>query len=260
MDVSKHDNVSLLAPRSIFNHLLVGLFALTCIWLGTWQLGRLDQRRAYNARIQQQVSRPMEDFSRLMPSTAVRSEQINGLAYRRVRVQGAYDGNREVLLENRANAGQPGSHLLTPLLIDPSAALIVNRGWIPLGLAGPPVAKARPPAGDVTVTGILLPADPRTGFGPNDPPPGPTKRLSRVDLPRLAKQLPYQVYPLQLRLVSQSPPNPAPVPQPAPLPTLDEGPHFGYAIQWFIFAGLAVVTYVIAAYRRRSIGLERTSA
>jgi surfeit locus 1 family protein len=46
---------------------------------------------------------------------------------------------------------------------------------------------------------------------------------------------------------------PAPGLQPSAPPSLADVPnnHFGYAIQWFIFAGIALVIYVIALRRRR---------
>ena len=36
---------------------------------------------------------------------------------------------------------------------------------------------------------------------------------------------------------------------PAPLPELTEGPHLNYAIQWFAFATIAAVGYVILVRR-----------
>ena len=34
--------------------------------------------------------------------------------------------------------------------------------------------------------------------------------------------------------------------QPIQLPELSEGPHFWYAVQWFLFAGIALLIYVLA--------------
>ena len=44
---------------------------------------------------------------------------------------------------------------------------------------------------------------------------------------------------------------------PAPLPTLTEGPHLGYAIQWFTFAIIALAGFVILALRE---GRDESSA
>ena len=36
---------------------------------------------------------------------------------------------------------------------------------------------------------------------------------------------------------------------PAPIPELDDGPHLSYAFQWFAFATIATVGYVILVRR-----------
>lgn len=53
-----------------------------------------------------------------------------------------------------------------------------------------------------------------------------------------------------IRLVAD---RPAPGLQPAQAPSLDDIPnnHFAYAIQWFLFATIAAVIYLLAAYRRQ---------
>jgi surfeit locus 1 family protein len=56
---------------------------------------------------------------------------------------------------------------------------------------------------------------------------------------------------LALLLEEQSPTQPGDLPEPAPLPELDEGPHLSYAIQWFTFATIALVGYVVLSRRDR---------
>ena len=47
-------------------------------------------------------------------------------------------------------------------------------------------------------------------------------------------------------------------PVPVPPPTLDEGPHLSYAVQWFIFAAAVLLGWVLAV--RRSIAAHRRAA
>ena len=42
--------------------------------------------------------------------------------------------------------------------------------------------------------------------------------------------------------------------QPIVAPTLDEGPHLSYTIQWFVFSACVIVGWVLAV--RRSIGVR----
>jgi surfeit locus 1 family protein len=50
-------------------------------------------------------------------------------------------------------------------------------------------------------------------------------------------------------LQSQQPPQD--LPAIVPVPTLDEGPHLSYAIQWFAFATIAVVGGAVLLLRDR---------
>ena len=43
-------------------------------------------------------------------------------------------------------------------------------------------------------------------------------------------------------------------PAPVPVPTMDEGPHFSYAVQWFIFSTVAVVGYPLILRKRAAEG------
>ena len=54
-----------------------------------------------------------------------------------------------------------------------------------------------------------------------------------------------------IRLVASKP---APGLKPAQPPSIQDIPnnHFGYAVQWFLFAGIAMVIYVLALRRRGS--------
>jgi surfeit locus 1 family protein len=262
----------LLKPRWIALHLAVIVIAATCVSLGVWQLNRLSERRAENAKIAQRSSLPTEDLQKLLPPNST-AKVAADREFRRARVRGSYDPGREVILLSRSNGEETGNHVLTPLALTPLAltplvttqgpaaiAIVVDRGWVPLELSEPPVKQAAPPSGPVVVTGVLLPTEPKGLFGSEGPPPGRVKATARLDLPRIAKQLPYRTYPLYLRLLTQQPPEPGGLPQAVPLPKPDEGPHLSYAIQWFSLASVALITY--GALIRRELrggprGLER---
>ena len=64
----------------------------------------------------------------------------------------------------------------------------------------------------------------------------------------IAKSLPYPVYDAYAILSKESP-APASAPTLLPGPDLTEGPHLLYAIQWYLFAGIAVAGWFV--YVRR---------
>jgi surfeit locus 1 family protein len=63
--------------------------------------------------------------------------------------------------------------------------------------------------------------------------------------------MPFRLLPVYLQLSEQDPPQVEGLPAPAPLPELSEGPHLGYALQWFAFATIALVGYVVLLRRGR---------
>ena len=83
--------------------------------------------------------------------------------------------------------------------------------------------------------------DPRTGRLPN---------LARADIARFQQQVPEQLVPAWVQLQTEVPRPTGRVPRTLPPPELTEGPHFSYAVQWFIFSTIAVVGYPLILRRR----------
>ena len=151
----------------------------------------------------------------------------------------------------RDGISPPGDHwqdcVLPPAEADGSTVL-VNRGWVPIDVSGPPVAEAAPTTPTATIRGVLRISEERGRFGPVDAPTGRLERISRVDVARLESQIESPIYPMWVQLIDQTP-EPGLLPQPRPLPDLGEGPHLSYAVQWFLFAGVVAVGYPILLRR-----------
>jgi surfeit locus 1 family protein len=216
-----------------------------CITAGIWQLARLQQKRDRNDALRAGLAAaPL-----VVEGSFAADEDPDGLRYHRARVTGAYDVDHEVVLYGRTQDGQAGSHVITPLVLADGTAIVVDRGWVPLAMDDPPIEAARPPAGPVTVEGVLLGSE---GALPGEPhtTAAPVTTFARLDLAALQAQLPYRIAPVTLLLREQEPPA-ATLPEPGPLPELSEGPHLSYAIQWFCFAAIAVVGGIILIRRER---------
>ena len=238
------------SPRWLLGHVVVLALVVSCVQLGLWQLRRLDQRREVNALVEARLGAPEAPLDEVVrPGAPV--EDGNDAAYRRVRATGTYAVDQEVLVRIRTLAGRTGAWVVTPLVTAPGRAVLVNRGWVPL--EGDPAgsrAAGQPPQGTVTVTGFLRPSDRRGRFGPReDPREGRLAEVVRIDVPRLQAQIPARLYPAYVELQAQAPPQPGELPVPLEPPELDEGPHLGYAGQWFIFATIAAVGWVVILRR-----------
>jgi surfeit locus 1 family protein len=235
----------LLTRRWLVASLVVLTAVIVMVMLGFWQLRRLDQVTSSNDRVRSRLALPVVPVEQVLTSDG----DPNDAVYRRVEALGRFDSSQEVVLDNRSNQGRAGRHLLTPLVTQAGRALIVDRGWVPLDISSEAATAARPPSGTVRVVGVLFSSERKGAFGPSIPPQGRLAAVPRVEVARLAQQLPYPAFPLYLRIVSQSPPQAGELPFPPGLPELDDGPHLSYAVQWFLFATVALAVFGALARR-----------
>lgn len=231
--------------------LLVLAAVAVMIRLGIWQLDRLAQRRIFNAHVLAGQNAPPLDLN---PSTLPAA--LDTMEYRTVTVTGTYDVTQQVALRNRVWYGKPGYDLLTPLKIDGTdQVILVDRGWVPINYT--PDGEQYPAPGTVTVTGIIRLSQSAPDFGSiGDATPLPGERLplwSLANVSAIAAQLPYPILPVYLQRAPDTT-LPADVnlwtdadlPYPG-LPEIEitEGPHMGYALQWFTFALILGLGYPI---------------
>jgi surfeit locus 1 family protein len=235
----------------ILTTLLVVAGSAICVRLGLWQLERLAERQAFNAHYLATSALPMLEIA------STPQDDLSRLEYRRVEVSGSYDFNHQVVLRNQYHQNQLGYFLLTPLLLSDGTAILVQRGWIPAkGNEMPANWRKYDRPGIVTVSGILRLSEPQAEIGgvPDATlAPGETDLYvwNFVNLGRIAQQLPYQLLPVFVQ------PDPEPARTQPPYPyqpevEITEGPHFGYAMQWFTFAALLFFGYPLFYLRQQS--------
>ena len=211
------------------------------IRLGIWQLDRLEQRRAFNAQVESAHTQPVLDLNYEGADT-----DLTQMEWRTVQYSGEYDFANQVAIRNQYYAGEYGYHLMTPLRSD-GTAVLVDRGWIPAdGNSAAADWRKYDAAGEVQVTGQIRLGQAKPAFGGiEDPLPADGSRLevwNNADIEKIALQLPYPI----LAVYIQEQPDTADEQPPIPFQPeieLTEGPHFGYAMQWFIFASILSIGY-----------------
>jgi surfeit locus 1 family protein len=237
----------------VLSHLFVLALVVAMTNLGLWQLRRLDERRTHNELITSRSEAAAADVADIVDPAA---PAAGDATYRIATATGTYEADDEVLVVNRSLDGLPGAWVLTPLHLGDGTALVVNRGFVGFDRNGelrPPA----PPEGTVGVEGLLLASQHRGRFGPKDQQGGDLTELARADLERLQQQVDDDLFPVYLQLQS-SRPGQGELPALLPPPELDEGPHFGYAVQWFIFTTIALIGYPLVL--RRVARQERDEA
>ena len=163
--------------------------------LGFWQLDRAEQKRAL-----------LRDFRAASGTTLLQLDEnlksVAGLEYQFASVTGHYDDAHQFLLDNRTHDGMAGYQVLTPLkLRGAEAAVLINRGWVPLGPSRQVLPAVSVGAGERTVVGrIKRPSMKGFRLGEEETRRQWPYRIQRVDIDRLADELGYPLLPLVLLL------------------------------------------------------------
>lgn len=239
---------------SIALGILALVLTILFVRLGLWQLDRRAQRIETNAYRASRAAMPELRLSTALPEVGVATvPSADSVAWRRVRLSGRFDVERQIILRARSRDGAPGVELLTPLLVgsDPSVdgAVLVLRGWLPApdGLRPPPSLWSAA-AGVYTleeevveVEGIAVPGTDRAASPPIRLEIGGSERivLSTVNLQLAQEDLPYRVAGFYVRATGSGVPGSRLAPPREP--EFGEGPHLSYTLQWFSFAIIALV-------------------
>jgi surfeit locus 1 family protein len=233
-------------PRWAIGTLICLAIIVLFVNLGFWQLRRLDDRRAHNSLVAGRLTAAAVTVGSLEgPGT---DPDPSSLEYRRVTATGHWLAGSTVLVRSRALNEVPGFHVLGTLILDDPAdrgmAVIVNRGFAPLGAGDPNVIipVVAPKSATTRVEGVLRRSETKGWIGPTDPAEGVLDVVNRVDVARLQQQVPAVI--LAPLFIQQAVPDAGQgsLPEVLPLPDAsNEGPHLSYAGQWFLSAMVGAI-------------------
>lgn len=221
--------------------LLCAALVVLFVRLGFWQWHRGTLR-------QQALEGFAAGSARVIPLTGATDALP---LYQRVQVAGHYDGARQFLLDNRSHGGRPGYEVLTPLLRAHGPALLVDRGWVPLGASRRDLPAVEVSGEALTLTGRLadLPT-PGLALG-RAPPSGAWPKLTAF--PSMQQLEAAYGAPLETRiLLLDAAAGPGYVREWAP-PGMSPLRNFSYAVQWWSFALATLVLWAVLALRRRRV-------
>lgn len=213
--------------------------------LGRWQWQRGEYRSAQWATF---------TAADVTPRDASAAELETLPRFTRVRLHGRFDAAHQVLLENITDGGRNGYYVLTPLALADGTTVLINRGFVAstgyrdrlpaIDIAGDEMRTVVGRTGAMPVAGIAAGRVPPSNEGA---------------WPRLAS------FPTEadVAAVLPSPPVPGLVLleedadgaglarnwQP---PGLEPARHYSYAVQWWAFAALAVVLFVVLNFRKKA--------
>ena len=209
----------------------------TTFSLGQWQWSRAEQKWA----LQEQMAKA----SALAPLS---QEAYLGLVdpvdalHRRVVLKGHWLAKDTLYLDNRPYAGRAGFWVLTPLVLSPNRALLVQRGWVPRDVSDPlRLQDVATPEGEVEMLAEVS-AGPSKMFELSSSKPhggeseAPLSRVrSNVDLKALATELSLPLLGHVIELDASAPD----LIRDWPVVADTASRNVGYAFQWYALCALA---------------------
>ncbi|MEO3972438.1 SURF1 family protein [Streptomyces sp. CAU 1734] len=244
----------LLTPRWWGINAFVVLAIPFCIFMGSWQLGKFEDRVDTHQAAKrapapgEQRAAPLEELLPVDKNTSGRPATVTG----------SYD--EQFIVPGRELDGERGSYVLTLLRTDGGRTLPVVRGWL---APGAPVPDA--PAGEVTVTGALQASE---NAGTDGVRAGglPGGQLGMISAAALVNLVPDDVHDAWITLTETDAASGL-VPVPASIPDgsgldLKAFQNLGYTGEWFVFAAFVLFMWFrlvrreAESERDRRLGLE----
>ncbi|SCY60489.1 SURF1 family protein [Pseudomonas sp. NFACC37-1] len=209
----------------ILPSLVVAVLVPVMVCLGFWQLSRGEQKRVLMESYAERRVAPPLDSTELSHTTDP--------AFRAVMLQGQFDAEHSLLLDNRQHDGKVGVELLQPFLDHRTGLwLLVNRGWLPWpDRRTPPVFNT--PEAPVSLQAWVYVA-PGATFQLHADPAGAAwpRTVTAIEPDKLWADLGRNGFAYEMRQQS------GPGAYRTDWPVVAMGPekHLGYAVQWFAMA------------------------
>jgi len=209
--------------------------ALATARLGLWQLDRAAQKIALHEALLARTALPPLDASALAHTPEAAQQQL----HRRVQLEGRWLAAQSVYLDNRQMNGRPGFFLVTPLLVGPGDAVLVQRGWLPRHSRDrEQLAAVDTPPGVVRIEGRIAPGLARL-YEFDSAASGAIRQ--NLDIAAYAHETGLALRPLAVLQLNGASDGLQRQWTPA---VVDVSKHHGYALQWFALSALITGLYV----------------
>jgi surfeit locus 1 family protein len=213
--------------------------------LGTWQVFRAMEKQQLQEEMDVKSTLPIFQLDRNLADIETRK-------YLKVIAQGHFDDSNEILIDNMVQEGSAGYHVLTPFILKAdNSVIMVNRGWVPVGRDRRILPTLSAPSKTISIQGTISP--------PRSKPPlllGEPDIKSKVwlyfDTVQFKKKSGNDVLPVIILLDKT---NQHGYTREWPKYEVKIGMHIGYAIQWYVFALIVLVTYIALNITKRKTDL-----
>ncbi|MFT4608576.1 MAG: surfeit locus 1 family protein [Gammaproteobacteria bacterium] len=209
--------------------------------LGMWQLDRADFKDEVKGKFESRLETDYQLFSA--------ADSFVDIDYRNLTLNGEFDLSRTILVDNKLFEGRAGYDVLTPFILSGSRKVVlVNRGWVALGNSRDILPVIELPLVLDEVKGIAsVPTTEGFRMGVVSLTDSWPQVVPFIDIEAMQESFPGGLLPLVLWLAPDQPGyyqrswNPV---------WADPEKSRAYALQWFIFALIAVGLYLFLNLRK----------
>jgi surfeit locus 1 family protein len=231
--------------RPSFAGLLIAVAACTItVMLGNWQFRRAAEKQLTSMRHDEAMSRPALALAGALADGGDPATLIG----RRLVLKGTFEPELTYFLDNRSRDGRPGYEVLTPVRLSGSElSILVLRGWLPAGVRRDMVpGPIRTPSGELELEGVALRALSHALQPPGVPPAGQVRQnLSIAEFARLSGRA---MLPFALEQRTDTADG---LDRNWPRMDSSADKNIAYAVQWYCFAMLSVILFIVLSFRRQ---------
>ena len=219
------------------------VFAAVTVRLGNWQ----GERAQYKIDQQTQLDAALAAAPLQLADVPASSSTGTELRYRSLSVTGTFVSDELFYVDNRIVDGKAGYGLLQSFRAESTTGanrtILVDRGWMRASGDRSVLPLVEIPSGNVTIVGrINLPPSRNPGTFDNDG----GKRLNYVSIAEIGQRLKRGVEPFILEQTS----GPGFSVIDRPLPGANFEKNRGYQLQWYGFAVLSSIIFLILSFRK----------
>ena len=213
------------------------LVAALTFELGNWQVRRAGEKEALQARIEHLAHEtPVQYGGHTLPQE-----------WQPLTVRGRWLASRAMFIDNRVHAGRAGYYLVMPMELTGSEdVLLVNRGWVPVGVDRRTLPVVAAQAGEVQLTGVARVPEAKPFALSGNQVQGVV--WQNLDLKAMAGYVGRALQPFVLQQSSDTGDG---LVRDWPRPDAGIERHKGYALQWYGLCALVVLLTGMNVLRRR---------
>ncbi|MDH5600384.1 MAG: SURF1 family protein [Gammaproteobacteria bacterium] len=208
--------------------------------LGTWQVFRAMEKE----ELQKKMDFKYEEKTFILKRGINNIESKN---YIQVEAIGHYDKINEILIDNAIHKGRAGYHVLTPFILkEDQSVIMVNRGWIPVNRDRSVLPELKTPDGRLHISGIIAPPKSKPPLILGEPDIS-SKLWLYFDEKVFEKKIGQPILPMIILLGENDEHGYI---RKWPKYEGKASMHIGYAIQWYAFALIVLVTYLGVNFKK----------